>query len=120
MSYSEGHRRGSDPTLLWLWRRPAAEALIGPLAWGLPYAADEAPPRPQKSMLRLHKPAGPGCRSGQPPHSALWLFVPHQPSQGLCALFFSVTCGCWREAGGEYTFWSQEPKWSRLATEPTL
>ena len=27
-----------DPTLLWLWRRPAATALIGPLAWDSPYA----------------------------------------------------------------------------------
>ena len=25
-----------DPVLLWLWRRPAAAALIGPLAWELP------------------------------------------------------------------------------------
>ena len=28
-----------DPTLLWLWRRPAAAALIGSLSWELPYAA---------------------------------------------------------------------------------
>ena len=28
-----------DPTLLWLWCRPAAAALIQPLAWVLPYAA---------------------------------------------------------------------------------
>ena len=27
-----------DPALLWLWCRPAAAALIGPLAWKLPYA----------------------------------------------------------------------------------
>ena len=33
-----GHRPSSDPTLLWLWRRPAATALIRPLAWELPYA----------------------------------------------------------------------------------
>ena len=30
---SLGHRHGSDPALLWLWYRPAAEAPIGPLAW---------------------------------------------------------------------------------------
>ena len=30
----------SDPMLLWLWRRPAAAALIQPLAWELPYATD--------------------------------------------------------------------------------
>ena len=38
MSCGVGPRRGSDPTLLWLWRRPAATVLIGPLAWEPPYA----------------------------------------------------------------------------------
>ena len=33
---------GSDPTLLWLWHRPAATALIRLLAWEPPYAADAA------------------------------------------------------------------------------
>ena len=33
-----GHRRGSYPTLLWLWRRLAATAPIRPLAWEPPYA----------------------------------------------------------------------------------
>ena len=42
MSCSVGHRCGSDPLLLWLWRRLAAPALIGPLAWELPYAMDTA------------------------------------------------------------------------------
>jgi len=28
-----GHRRGSDPVLLWLWHRTAATAPIRPLAW---------------------------------------------------------------------------------------
>ena len=32
-------RHGLDPTLLWLWHRPAAIAPIQPLAWELPYAA---------------------------------------------------------------------------------
>ena len=27
-----------DPELLWLWRRPAAVALIPPLEWEFPYA----------------------------------------------------------------------------------
>ena len=27
-----GHRRGSDPVLLWLWRRPAATAPVRPPA----------------------------------------------------------------------------------------
>ena len=33
MSCGVGHRRGLDPVLLWLWRRPAAIAPIRPLAW---------------------------------------------------------------------------------------
>ena len=30
-----------DPTLLWLWYRPTAAALIQPLAWELPYASGD-------------------------------------------------------------------------------
>ena len=35
-------RLGTDPELLWLWHRPAAVALILPLALELPYAMDAA------------------------------------------------------------------------------
>ena len=43
MSYGVGHRRGSGPSLLWLWPpRLAAAAPILPLAWELPYAASAA------------------------------------------------------------------------------
>ena len=37
-----GDRCGSEPVSLWLWRRLAAVAPIGPLAWEPPYAADVA------------------------------------------------------------------------------
>ena len=37
MSCGVDCRRGSDPTLLWLWRRQVATALIRPLAWEPPY-----------------------------------------------------------------------------------
>ena len=37
-----GHRRSSDPVLLWLWCRPAAIAPIGPLAWEPPCAVGAA------------------------------------------------------------------------------
>ena len=41
--YGVGRRCGSDPVLLWLWRRPAAAtALIRPLVWEPPYAASAA------------------------------------------------------------------------------
>jgi len=36
------HRCGSDTTLLWLWCRLAAVALIGPLIWEPPYAMGAA------------------------------------------------------------------------------
>ena len=41
VSCGVGRRHGSDPALLWLWLRLAAEALIRPLAWELPYAVDK-------------------------------------------------------------------------------
>ena len=44
-----------DPVLLWLWYRPAATALIGSLAWELPYAASVAlksQKKKKKSVLR--------------------------------------------------------------------
>ena len=42
VSCGVGRRRGLDPVLLWLWRRPAATVLIGPLAWEPPCAAGAA------------------------------------------------------------------------------
>ena len=42
MSCGVGLRHGSDPTLMWLWRRLAAVVLIRPLAWEHLYAADAA------------------------------------------------------------------------------
>ena len=38
MSFGVGHRNGSDLVLLWLWHRPAATVLIGPLACEPPCA----------------------------------------------------------------------------------
>ena len=42
VSCGVGCRRGSDPALLWLWRRPEATAPIRPLAWEPPYAEGAA------------------------------------------------------------------------------
>ena len=42
MSCGVGHRRGLDPTLLWLWCRPTAPAPIQPQAWEPPYAMNAA------------------------------------------------------------------------------
>ena len=48
MSYGVGCRCGSDLTLLQLWCRLAATALIWPLTWELPYAAGAALKKKQK------------------------------------------------------------------------
>ena len=42
VSCGVGRRHGSDPALLWLWRRLAATAPIRPLAWEPPYAVGVA------------------------------------------------------------------------------
>ena len=58
MSCGVGRRCGSDPELLWLWRRLAAIALIQPLAWEPPYAvaaAQEMAKKDQKKKKRKRK-----------------------------------------------------------------
>ena len=52
MSCGVGCRCGSDPTLLWLWCRPAAAALIRPPAWEPPYAAGAALKKKRRKKLR--------------------------------------------------------------------
>ena len=54
MSCGIGHRCASDPALLWLWRRPAAVTLIGPLAWESPYAAGAALKKQSKKKKKIH------------------------------------------------------------------
>jgi len=60
VSCGVGCRLGSDPTLLWLWRRPVATAPIQPLAWELPYAVRVAQEwqkkrKKEKRKLRLRE-----------------------------------------------------------------
>ena len=52
MSCGVGYRCGSDPTLLWLWFRPASTALIRPLAWEPPYAAGAAQEMAKKTKKK--------------------------------------------------------------------
>ena len=54
MSCGIGCRCGSDSALLLLWHRPAAVALIGPLAGESPYAVGTAP----KSKTKKKKKEG--------------------------------------------------------------
>jgi len=52
MSCGIGGRYGLDPTLLWLWCRPAAEAPMQPLAWELPYAMGVALKKKKKKKAK--------------------------------------------------------------------
>ena len=51
VSCGTGRRRGPDPALMRLRCRPAAIALIGPLARETPYAASAALKRQKKNMF---------------------------------------------------------------------
>ena len=53
MSCGVGYRCGSDPTLLWLWCRPAPIAPFQPLAWELPYAMGAALKKKRQKKKRL-------------------------------------------------------------------
>ena len=55
VSCGVGCRCGSDPALLWLWRRPVAAALIRPLAWEPPYAAGAAQEMAKQYIYILNK-----------------------------------------------------------------
>ena len=54
VSCGVGRRHGSDPSLLWLWCRPAAVAPTGPLSWEPPYAMGSALKKtPPKKLIKL-------------------------------------------------------------------
>ena len=52
VSCGVGCRRGSDPALLWIWRRPVATAPIRPLAWEPPYAVGAAQEKGKKTKKK--------------------------------------------------------------------
>ena len=54
MSCGVGRREGLDLVLLWVWRRPAATALIRPLAWEPPYATGAALKETKKKGKSWH------------------------------------------------------------------
>ena len=55
MSCGIGRRNGLDPTLLWLWCRPAAAALIWPVAQELLYAAGKALKKKKKKFRNMRQ-----------------------------------------------------------------
>ena len=52
MSCGVGRRRGSDPAILRLWRRPVATAPKGHLAWEPPYATGAAQENDKKTKTK--------------------------------------------------------------------
>ena len=55
MSCGVGRRRNSNPTLLWLWRRPAVVVPIQPLAREPPYAVSAALKRKERKRKERKK-----------------------------------------------------------------
>ena len=62
MSWGVGCRRGLDLALLWFWRRPAATALIGPLAWEPPYVMGAALEKKKDKKKKKKKKTFPDLR----------------------------------------------------------
>ena len=58
MNCGVGRRCGLDLVLLWLWRRPAATALIQPLAWEPPCAAGAALKKIRQKKEKKKEPVG--------------------------------------------------------------
>ena len=55
VSCGVGRVHGWDPPWLWLWYRPAAATLIGPIAWEPPYVAGVALKRPKTKKKKGRK-----------------------------------------------------------------
>ena len=63
MSCGVGHRHGSDLAWLWLWCKPAAAALIHPLAWEPPCVTGSALKKKPSSVTEA-RPRSPTPRMG--------------------------------------------------------
>ena len=56
MSCGVGRRRGSDPSLLWLWHRLVATGPIRPLALEPPHAVGAAPEKAKRPKKKKKRP----------------------------------------------------------------
>ena len=69
-SHGVGHRCGLDPTLLWLWHRPAAVASIQPLVWKLSYAKGAALKSKKQQKKKFLGQGSNTHQSSDPSHSS--------------------------------------------------
>ena len=97
MSCGVGHRPSMDLALLRLWHRPAATAVIEPLAWELPHASGAALEKQNKTKLRS-KELGPQDQSPCFLSSRLILFLHEFPPE---IWFLNRHHGI---SGGKHTF----------------
>ena len=72
-----------DLALLWLWARQAAVALIQPLAWEPPFAADVALKKPKQKAKPKEK------TSKVPPKATYGIF----PGQGRAGVWMDLHTG---------------------------
>ena len=108
MSCGVACRRGSDPALLWLWRRPVATAPIQPLAWEPPYAAGAA-----QEMAKRQKTKNKQTNKKGVPVVAQWLTNPtrnHEVAGWSLPLLSGLTIRRCRE------LWCCRDLWCRLQT----
>ena len=77
MSSGVSHRLGSDPTLLWIWRRLASTALIRHLPWEPPYVVGTA----QEMAKKTKKDKKRKCQTNSKRYSTKYLTNTHQKCQ---------------------------------------
>ena len=92
MSCGVGHRHGSDPKLLWPWRRPGATDPVQPLAWEPPYATGVALKRSKKkkeSDIATSRGVSHICDSDL---AMLWLWYRPAPAAVIWPIAWELPC----------------------------
>ena len=90
MGCGVGCRRSSDLVLLWLWYRPVASAMTGPLTWEPPYATGVALKRQNNNNNnnKKHIPGFSGCQAFSKEQKDVYPLPFPSPNQtsGLCSV----------------------------------
>ena len=88
LSWGVGGRRGSDPTLLWLWHRLGSYSSDKPLAWEPPYAAGAALEKGKKTQQQQQKKSKDGHQFPDTPLIKRWALCPRLLNLGVLYGFF--------------------------------